>query len=295
MVYSDKTYKIGSVIVLYNPDDKLVGECLDSIIPQVDEVCVVDNSTSSHVLPLTGYGSKVYYKALGKNIGIAAAQNIGIRYLAEKGCDFIVFSDQDSSSPHDLVEKLVRAYMILSRDTDIACVGPMPINRKTGCPYIYKNCIISENTVSGIPYYCMHSILSSYSLVPLSNFSVVGNMDEGLFIDFVDDDWCWRAKAFHGKSSVMLQDVTIHHELGVSSRFMGRQISVSSPFRIYYQTRNLLWMCRKSYVPTYWKRMNLVKLMIKLVYYSAFSDNRLKYIGRMFHGFYDGLFKYRKK
>lgn len=42
----------------------------------------------------------------------------------------------------------------------------------------------------------MHSIISSYSLVPLRNFLIVGNMDERLFIDFVDDDWCWRASAF---------------------------------------------------------------------------------------------------
>lgn len=295
MVYSNKTYKVGSVVVLYNPDERLLGECLDSIIPQVDEVCIVDNSTERHALNLVGYGDKVCYKSLGKNVGIAAAQNIGIRYLEEKNCDFVIFSDQDSSSPCDLVEKLVQAYVILSVKLDIACIGPMPINRKTGEPYVYSGCVISEKTEYGISYCLMHSILSSYSLVPISNFSVVGNMDERLFIDFVDDDWCWRAKAFHDKCSVMLNDLTIHHELGVSSRFMGRQISVSSPFRIYYQTRNLLWMCRETYVPTYWKKMNLVKIMIKLVYYSVFSDNRLTYIGRMFRGFYDGFFKYRKK
>lgn len=37
----------------------------------------------------------------------------------------------------------------------------------------------------------------------------------------------------------MLFDVTIEHELGVSSTFLGHRISISSPFRIFYQTRNL--------------------------------------------------------
>ena len=89
--------------------------------------------------------------------------------------------------------------------------------------------------------------------------------------------------------SVLVPNIRIEHELGVSSTFMGRNISLSSPFRMYYQTRNLLWMCRQPYTPTYWKRMNLKKLLIKFVYYPLFTHQRWAYLKRMVQGVIDGL------
>lgn len=67
---------------------------------------------------------------------------------------------------------------------------------KSKLPYISEQSILDRCEYNGVHYYKMHSIISSYSLVPLRNFLIVGNMDERLFIDFVDDDWCWRASAF---------------------------------------------------------------------------------------------------
>ena len=119
----------------------------------------------------------------------------------------------------------------------------------------------------------------------------MGRMEEKLFIDFVDQQWCWRAAAFNNKACVMLPEATIAHELGVSSKFLGHAISLSSPFRIYYQTRNLLWLCRKDYAPFYWKKMNLKKLVVKFFYYSVFPKQRLRYFGRMLKGVKDGLLK----
>lgn len=40
--------KVGAVLVLYNPNLDLLKQCVDTLVQQVDEVCVVDNSTSSH-------------------------------------------------------------------------------------------------------------------------------------------------------------------------------------------------------------------------------------------------------
>ena len=90
----------------------------------------------------------------------------------------------------------------------------------------------------------------------------------------------------------MLPEATIAHELGISSKFLGHAISLSSPFRIYYQTRNLLWLCRKDYAPSYWKKMNLKKLVVKFFYYSVFPKQRLHYLGRMLKGVKDGLLKH---
>ena len=291
MEYSIGNYKIGAVVVVFNPSADLLHNCLNSLLGQVDCVCVVDNSSADNSTVLTSYGDKLKYIPLMFNKGIAAAQNIGIDYFCQNGYDFVVFSDQDSTSSDSLIKSLVEAYFVLSATVDISCIGPMPVNRRTNRPYMYDQCVIDRCEYSGIRYFKMHSIISSYSLVPVKNFAEVGRMEEKLFIDFVDQQWCWRAAAFNNKACVMLPEATIAHELGVSSKFLGHAISLSSPFRIYYQTRNLLWLCRKDYAPSYWKKMNLKKLVVKFFYYSVFPKQRLRYFGRMLKGVRDGLLK----
>lgn len=76
-------------MVLYNPDFE-VTKALSSLASQVDQICVVDNSPSDHSEVLGGYES-VEYKPLLKNVGIAAAQNIGIRHFIDLGYDFVLF------------------------------------------------------------------------------------------------------------------------------------------------------------------------------------------------------------
>lgn len=292
MKYSDNSYKIGAIIVLYNPSEKMLKSCIESIVVQVDEICIIDNSAKDNKQYFRTNSNKVHYEPLVKNVGIAAAQNIGIKYFKEKNFDFVIFSDQDSTSPNFLVQSLVESYLKLSTKINISCIGPIPINRKTGHPYLYKQCILDKREDFGIEYYVMHSIISSYSLVPMENFSTVGLMDERLFIDFVDQEWCWRAAKYNDKICVMLPMIEIEHELGVSSKFMGHNINLSSPFRIYYQTRNLLWLCRKTYVPSYWKNMNMKKIVIKFFYYSIVPNNRMLYCFKMLKGFYDGITKH---
>lgn len=292
MDYINKSYKIGAVVVVYNPTIELLDKCILSLVDQVDEICIVDNSTYDNSMHIVKYGNNVSYIPLRMNKGIAAAQNVGVRYFCDNGYDFVLFSDQDSSSPQKLVAKLLEAYCVLSENNNISCIGPMPVNRKTGQPYIQNQCIIEKSEKAGSVFYKMHSIISSYSLIPVRNFTEVGLMEERLFIDFVDLEWCWRATTYHDKVCIMLPNVNIKHELGVSSSFLGAHINISSPFRIYYQTRNLLWLCKKSYVPNYWKKMNIKKIIVKFFYYSIVPRQRFCYCGRMLRGFIDGIFKH---
>lgn len=289
MEHTIKKYKIGAVVVLYNPKAELLIRCIDTLTMQVSEICIIDNSSKDNLEILKSRNNNITYKPMKRNIGIASAQNIGIRYFKNRNFDFILFSDQDSESPHDLVHKLLNSYLSLKDKINISAIGPMPINRNTGTPYIYQQCIIEKSKFNDIGFYKMHSIISSYSLIPIKNFESVGMMSERLFIDFVDQEWCWRAKHEQDMTCVLMPGITIQHELGVSKKFLGRQISVSSPFRIYFQTRNLLWLTKTKYAPTYWKRMNIIKLFPKIIYYSLFSNNKTTYLKRIAKGIHDGL------
>jgi len=82
--------KIGCVIVLYNPNWEVTHKVLDSVYKQVGAVFIADNSPSRQEVNFSVYGNVVYH-FIGGNKGIAAAQNIGIKYFEQGGYDFVIF------------------------------------------------------------------------------------------------------------------------------------------------------------------------------------------------------------
>lgn len=275
---------IGAIVILYNPDWDLLKEGLEALTPQVDEVCIIDNSSIDSSAQFENIG-KVRYIPLLKNIGIAAAQNIGIKHFFDANFEYVIFSDQDSVMPNNLVEKLLHAYNDLKEKIDIGAIGPIPINRHTKKKYVYNDNIIAQEQL----YYEMHSVISSCSFMPLKNFHKVGLYDENLFIDFVEQDWCWKARFYHHLKIIMLLDAEVQHELGQYKKFLGRDMNISSPFRLYFQIRNLLWLINKEYTPRYWRKLNLKKLPLKLLYYTVIPSNRLQYMKSIFRGLRDGF------
>lgn len=281
---------IGAIVVLYNPEWDLFNKALVALIPQVDEVCIIDNSSVDSSCKFNDY-STVHYIPLLKNIGIATAQNIGIKYFIDKGFDYVIFSDQDSVMPNNVITKLLHAYNVISIKEEIGAIGPTPINRNNKKSYAIEASIIERKNVDNISYYITHHVMSSGSIIPLKNFKEIGLYNDKLFIDFVESEWCWRASFYHKKKMILITDIVIEHELGQYKRFFGKDINVSSSFRIYFQIRNLLWLRKIEYVPTYWTKLHINKLPFKLVYYSIIPSNRFQYIKRMYKGFKDGLFK----
>ena len=83
--------KIGAVIVLYDPEHDKIEETLCSLSNQVDEICLIDNSSSSHSSWFPRWRN-LKYIYLGENKGIALAQNVGIRELQSLSCDYILLN-----------------------------------------------------------------------------------------------------------------------------------------------------------------------------------------------------------
>lgn len=286
--------KVGAVVVLYNPDFDVTKRALSSLASQVDQICVVDNSPSDHSEVLSGYES-VEYKPLLKNVGIAAAQNIGIRYFIDLGYDFVIFSDQDSIAPEKVVSKLLENCQALQKEgIKMGAVGTRAINRQSGMPYEDKSKMIARfskdtfvNSSDLTEYY---SVISSISMISRISLIDVGGFDEYLFIDAVDHEWCWRAWHKSQRRSFVVEDAKISHQLGEGDKKVAsRSIAIASPFRVYYQFRNYLWLCRRDYVPGYWKKKNGVKYLVKLFYFPICVAPRVVYLKRIVQGVIDGL------
>lgn len=290
--------KIGGIIVLYRPNWEITAKAISSLAPQVDALCIVDNTPDTDETVRIGkLANNIAYIPLKENIGIAAAQNAGIKHLADHGeADLVVFSDQDTLAPDGLVKMLADTFLALQeRNMDVGAVGTRAINRVTGKAYAAKSKEIRKyegkelGTQSDITE--CYSVISSISMISMISLTdTVGGFDEALFIDGVDHEWCWRAWHKARLRSFIVEDAKISHMLGEKSRKIGQKdISISATTRLFYQYRNYLWLCRRSYTPRFWKKKHLLKYAVKLFYYPIMVKPRWKNLQNIICGIAAGL------
>ena len=222
------------------------------------------------------------------NIGIAAAQNYGINYAVEHNYNYLFYLDQDSIVPENIISKLLFQYrFLLSNSIIVGAVGPRAFNRCENKEYkgsVKKGKKINNEITE------VTELISSASLIAVSNFEKTGLMDEELFIDAVDHEWCWRASSRMNGRFFIVETVKLSHYLGEGDRyFLWRKVPIPTPFRTYYQFRNYFTLLRRNYVPTYWKVSNGIKYIVKFFYYPLCISPRLSYLRNICKGIYDGV------
>lgn len=277
------------ILVLYKPAPLILNKAIESIINQVDLTWISDNTPNGYSgiddIKVT-YSDRVLYNLMNGNVGIAKAQNEGIKYAIDNNFDFIFFLDQDSISPACIVEELKEGFSTIEkRGIRVGGVGPQPINRATGKKYKMDTL---GKTVEGLVE--TKSLMNSASLLRVDLFREVGLMDECLFIDGVDYELCWRAASRAQYCFYIMPTISLSHQLGEGDRsFMGAPIKISTPFRAYYQFRNYFILLRRNYVPAKWKFKNGIKYLCKYFYFPIFCKPRIEYLKNINRGIYDGI------
>ena len=108
--------KVICVLVLYNPKVDLLVKVVSAILPQVDLLWISDNSVEPlNLSSILETSSKIVYKKMPGNIGIAAAQNYGINYAVEHNYNYLFYLDQDSIVSEDIISKLLSQYRFYSQ------------------------------------------------------------------------------------------------------------------------------------------------------------------------------------
>lgn len=286
-----------AVVVTYNPRLNELANLMTSLTPQVGGVVIVDNG-SCDAEKISGAWGSVNIKIirLNENLGIAAAQNIGIRWALQQNASFVLLSDQDSVPADDMVFQLVSgAQLALAAGVKLAAIGPCFIDDRQ-CnppPFIRIERFRISRQIddgSGEPV-LVDYLIASGCLIPVSALEHVGPMKEELFIDYVDIEWGLRAKKL-GFKSIGTFSARMRHSLGDEPiRFMGRSYPSRSPVRHYYMVRNAIWMCRQPHIPLHWKLVDAYKLILRAGFYALFAQPRLKHIGMMCRGLVHGLRK----
>jgi rhamnosyltransferase len=281
---------IACILVLYNPDFEAFRTVLESIASQADTVFIVDNSNADNQSRIAATG-KVRYIGLRRNLGIAAAQNIGIRAASELKPRYIWLSDQDTVYPQAYVHNMLAAFAQSSGR--IASLAPAYFDTHKGAvqhfidhtPFTHY--FAPKPGVQGVS----HAIASGI-FIPADVLEVVGLMQEDLFIDWVDLEWCWRAKYRFGYRNLGTGDVVIQHTMGDQYvDFLNRKVSFRSPVRHYYMIRNAVHLAlhSRSVGPAIRLEILAKALAWTFIFPGIAPDRKRQHLRATVAGFLDGL------
>lgn len=238
---------IGVVIILYYPDIEHVQDTLSRFKDSLWDIVLIDNSPTLSPLRLTPNSEIIHFE---ENIGIAEAQNVGLRKVFSNGASYALLLDQDSYFDGQSTLDLLTQFESLENEYSAAAIGP-----SIQCEF--TNSIVSakvhKGKVVGKDVKCVPQLIASGMLLSASAFFHVGEKESSLFIDGVDHEWCWRARA-NGYSVFQSLTVCMPHRQGDDRvKVWGITFKQGAPIRLYYQFRNILILMRRSYVPLYWK------------------------------------------
>lgn len=235
---------IAGVVILYNPDIKSAADNISSYLPFVKLLYVIDNTSEDQVLhsareKLSQLSEKIIYISNGINQGIGRPLNYAAQLAHEKGFEWLLTMDQDSYfTPVQLDRYKNHFSQHFCHDQSVAVVAPS---------YSHER----KDTTARILFHETNAAITSGSLINLNTWKSIGGYNEEMFIDEVDNDFCYRARI--AKFKVMAYDnVFIEHTIGKAKLtgyfgfLMKRQRIIHSSFRLYYIVRNYLYV-RKKY------------------------------------------------
>ena len=118
---------------------------------------------------------------------------------------------------------------------------------------------------------------SSGTLISTEAFRVIGEFDSHLFVDHVETDWCFKAKA-KGFKLFATTKTKLTHFMGDDICyywFLGKKsMPYRSPSRHYYLARNSILLQKRGYIPAAWKASNILKLCFTYMYFGFFCKDK---------------------
>ncbi len=266
---------IYALITFYNPGEKNIYNA-KKIAEQVDKLFICDNS--KNYLDYCFEQQNIFYIFNNNNLGLSRAFNIVLKNeeLNFLNDDFIIFFDQDSFINKGYIKEIIQEYLRLEKSEAIGALGPVfqnendkSINYKKSLRIIDENTAIVEKLITS-------SLVCKYSVLKEIDF-----WNEDLFLDLSDWDLCFRINAAK-MTCIQTRKLLLVHNYGNYVKKIGNfKMTVESPVREYYQTRESLYLLFKPYVSLSIKKHMLFALTIRNFCHILFlpeKNLRCKYI-----------------
>lgn len=295
--------KVLAVVVTFHPEAAALRNLLLSLSGQVADVLVVDNGPRhdnavwEEMCALQIANLRMV--RFGDNLGIAAALNVGVEAALAEGHDYLLLSDQDSLPERGMVAELIKATEdIEAKGRRVGGLCPQYYDQTTSQVFpfqmvssggsFYRNEIVE----AGHPAVEVVTSISSGTLIPRAALLAVGSMHESLFIDYVDMEWCHRARAL-GFGMFATANARIRHRLGERRMrvwFFGFRVhSEYSPVRLYYRVRNFVLVCRMPHTPWRWSMKASLYSLGTVYAHALFAYDRRRQVSMIVRGFIDGV------
>lgn len=274
-----------AVVISYLPDRNILDNAR-ALTSQLKRVVVVDNTPRlqcSCVLDDLELLRGCAVIRNGKNVGIAAALNIGIRHAISLGYDWIAIFDQDSKICDGYFEEMFATYRQAKNPESIGILYPRYRIARLG---IYFQL---PKDSDGQTVMCM----TSGSVMKSETFLSVGQMEEDLFIDYVDYEYCMRMRSA-GLHILESSCAILDHSLGrmTKKKVFGREMLTTnhSARRRYYINRNRLVLIRR-YMFKYpsWSFRELKGLIFDGIKVFFLEPDRCPKVGYFFQAILDGM------
>jgi rhamnosyltransferase len=289
---------ICAVIVSYNPDERLV-DLVEAVRPQVGGLVLVDNASSDPALGMvrTFENQELEIIRNERNLGVAAALNQGLAYARRNGFEWGLTLDQDSLPADDMVAHLCQAFEAAGGGDAIAILAPQLVDPRLGrrTPFLrsaaglfFRRTRCTGDILTGVT-----TAVTAGALMRINIVDALGGFREDFFIDYVDTEFCLRARS-RGFRIVAACKAIMEHQLGQRDR---RRVG---PFvlypthhaveRWYYFGRNRVPMLRMYALRfPHWCLYELVAGTYGLLRMMAVEGRRIQKLGAFMRGTVDGL------
>ena len=298
MVQTTQKETVLAIIVTYNSEPSFE-ENLKTLIPQVGEVLLVDNSnedaSQQYIQHIALSNSSVTLRQNTTNIGLAAAQNIGIAYAQMHHYSWVLLMDDDSLPQSDMVAQLMDAYVSHPNNERVKIITPQIFDLNTRAPHkvlCKKGAWRLHSKVATTPA-TLWIALASGMLIPIKHFKNIGAMNEKLFIDEIDTEFCLRTIA---ADQIVLHAPQAHlfHQIGEASQHSLGIKKVTtwnhSPLRKFYIFRNRIWLWKQYWSTTprfiLYEMGSTFKLFLLIL---LFETNKKEKLSQSLKGLWEGV------
>lgn len=277
------------VITFFPPPD--LAKNLEALAAQVAEILVVDNaSPEASLRSIQSIGAKLgaTIACNRENTGLAAALNVGLRFARDRGYTWLATFDQDSLATPDMVSKMTTLIANYGESEGLALITPLHVDRRLGLSYTNTACLSRGDNWRRLP-----TAMTSGNLVNVTAADAIGGFDGGLFIDYVDNDFCLRLRR-KGYHIVEASDAVLWHSLGTMEirRFLWKKVRTTnhSALRRYYSTRNGVMTWKRYWrFDLGWTLGDIRRFLFICAYILLWEKQKKEKLIAIGHGLWDGV------
>jgi rhamnosyltransferase len=214
------------------------------------------------------------------NLGIASALNLGVERARASGFEWVLLLDQDSDLHDGMLTSLINVRAAYPEPARVAVIGAGFGEETRAAPRA--------------AWEEVESVITSGSLIPLAVHAAVGPFRDEFFIDYVDSEYCFRARA-QGYGVIRTTKPLMSHAIGAPTRhdLLGKLkwTTNHSPDRRYYIARNDTVMLREygGYAFGSWALKSLARRLRTCKRIVLYESSKARKIAAVSAGWWDGV------